>query len=473
MKSRVPKLLHPILGRPMLAYAVDATREATGSRPIVVYSPATEALVRAFAGQADFALQDEPRGTGDAVRAALAALPDLRPDATELLVCNGDVPRMSGDLLAALLDERRATGAPMALVSVVATDPGRLGRVVRSAEGSAEGSVERIVEARDASDDELMIDEINAGLYAFDVAWLRRRLPDLRPSAATGELYLTELVGLARAEGRSVASIVVEDDGRLLGINDRLQLAETEGEMRAELITEHLLAGVSMEDPSTVYVDATVELASDVHLEPNVILRGSTRVGEGTRIGAGSRIVDTTIGTDCRVVASVLESSIVGNGVTIGPFAHLRPGCVIEDGAEIGNYSELKNAHLGRGVKNHHVGYLGDADLGEGTNVGAGTITANFDGRRKYRTRVGERVFIGVDTMLVAPVELGDDSKTGAGAVVTKDVPAGKLAVGVPAHLRDQRPRPDDATARPDDAGPQPKDTLPRPDDPRPDDPPA
>lgn len=466
MKSRVPKLLHPILGRPMLAYAVDATREATGSRPIVVYSPATEALVRAFAGQADFALQDEPRGTGDAVRAALAALPDLRPDATELLVCNGDVPRMSGDLLAALLDERRATGAPMALVSVVATDPGRLGRVVRSAEGSVEGSVERIVEARDASDDELMIDEINAGLYAFDVAWLRRRLPDLRPSAATGELYLTELVGLARAEGRSVASIVVEDDGRLLGINDRLQLAETEGEMRAELITEHLLAGVSMEDPSTVYVDATVELASDVHLEPNVILRGSTRVGEGTRIGAGSRIVDTTIGTDCRVVASVLESSIVGNGVTIGPFAHLRPGCVIEDGAEIGNYSELKNAHLGRGVKNHHVGYLGDADLGEGTNVGAGTITANFDGRRKYRTRVGERVFIGVDTMLVAPVELGDDSKTGAGAVVTKDVPAGKLAVGVPAHLRDQRPRPDDATARPDDAGPQPKDTLPRPDDP-------
>lgn len=435
MRSRVPKLLHPLLGRPMVAYVIDAAREATGARPLVVHSPATAALLDVFGGEVDFALQDEPRGTGDAVRAALDALPALRPGATELLVLNGDVPRLSAALLAALVAERRAEAAPVALVTVVADDPGRLGRVVRDAEGRVTG----IVEAKDADEAQLALDEVNAGLYAFELEWLRRRLPDVRPSSATGELYLTELVRLARADGRAVASLVVEDDGRLLGINDRLQLAETEGEMRAELVTAHLLAGVSMEDPSTVYLDATVELATDVTLEPGVVLRGSTRIGEGTRIGAGSRIVDTVVGRDCTVVSSVLERSVVGDRVTIGPFAHLRPGCVVEDDVEIGNYAELKNTRLGRGVKAHHVGYLGDADLGAGTNVGAGTITANYDGRSKHRTTVGERAFLGVDTMLVAPVTLGPGAKTGAGAVVLRDVPAGRTAVGVPARLLEER----------------------------------
>jgi bifunctional UDP-N-acetylglucosamine pyrophosphorylase/glucosamine-1-phosphate N-acetyltransferase len=436
MRSRTPKVLHPLLGRPILAYVLDAARAATGHAPVVVYSPPTTAVCEAFAGEAEFALQQDPRGTGDALLAALAVVP---ADAAEVLVLNGDVPRIHADLPAALLVERRASGAAVALVSVEADDPGTLGRVVRG----PDGGIQAIVEAKDASPAQLDVAEINAGIYAFDGAWLRRRIGDLQPSPATGELYLTDLVALARAEGVGVTAIVVEDDGRLLGINDRIELAEAEADLRAEVNERHLLAGVSMADPATAFVDATVELAADVTLEPNVILRGRTRVGEGSVIGAGSQIFDSVIGRDCRIWGSIVESSEVGDGTTVGPMSHLRPGSMIGPNVELGNFAEVKNSRLGAGVKQHHMSYLGDAEIGAETNVGAGTITANYDGRRKHSTTIGRRVFLGVDTMLVAPLDVGDDAKTGAGAVVTRDVPAGKLAVGVPARMRDPRPQRD------------------------------
>jgi bifunctional UDP-N-acetylglucosamine pyrophosphorylase/glucosamine-1-phosphate N-acetyltransferase len=432
MRSRTPKVLHELCGRPMLAYVLEAARSATGAPPLVVYSPATASIVEVFAGRAEFVLQAEPRGTGDAIAAAVGVLP---PEADEVLVVYGDVPRVRPELLGDLIEARRLDEAVITLVAVDAVDPAGLGRVIRT----PAGSVDRIVEEKDANEDELLVGEINAGLYAFDAAWLRDHVGQLRPSPVTGELYLTELVGMARSEGRLVTAIDVEDDGRLVGINDRAQLAEAEWDLRTELNLGHMRAGVTMQDPSTVYLDADVELARDVTLEPNVTLRGRTRIGEGTLIGAGSRIVDSEIGVDCRIVASVIESSRVGERVTIGPFSHLRPGSVIEADVEIGNYAEIKNSRLGRGVKSHHVSYLGDAELGAETNVGAGTITANFDGQRKHRTTIGERVFLGVDTMLRAPVTLGDGAKTGAGAVVTRDVPPGKLAVGVPARIREPR----------------------------------
>ena len=439
MHSTLPKVLHPLCGRPMLSYMLDAWAStadgSTGAPPVVVYSPPVEAIVTAFEGRATFALQAAPRGTGDAVKAALGSVP---ADAIEILVMNGDVPLVTGGDLEAVLDARRADDAAIALASVYAADPGSLGRVVRS----EYGTVERIVEARDATAEELDGNEINVGLYAFDAAWLRRRIRGLDPSGVTGEFYLTELVRLARDDGRIVSAVAFEDDGRFDGINDRAELAAAEWSLRVRLNEAHMRNGVTMRDPSTVYLDWDVDLASDVTLEPDVILRGATTIGEGSVIGPHSELIDATIGCRVRVWSSVIERSTVEDDATIGPFSHLRPGCVVGRGAEVGNYAELKNTRLGASTKTHHMSYLGDATVGERVNIGAGSITANYDGTNKHATTIGDGAFIGVDTMLIAPVAIGDGAKTGAGSVVTHDVPAGRLAVGVPARIREPRARP-------------------------------
>ena len=430
----------------MLAYVLDAWDTAasqldgeddipSGGGPVIVYSPATETIRDVVGARGRLALQDVPRGTGDAVRAALA---EVAEDADEVLVLSGDVPLVLGDQLVAVVEQRRLDDAAITLASVFAADPGQLGRVVRS----EFGSVERIVEARDAAAEDLETNEVNAGVYAFDAAWLRRRVDALQPSASNGELYLTDLVQLAREDGRIVSAVGFEDDGTLDGINDRSQLAQAEWALRVRINEAHMRAGVTMRDPSTVYVDWGVTIGQDVTLDPGVVLRGATSIGEGSIIGPSATIVDSTIGRDCCVDRSVVEASTVEDGATVGPFSHLRRGSHVGAGAEIGNFAEVKNSRLGARVKQHHMSYLGDADVGAGTNVGAGTITANWDGRTKNRTTIGENAFLGVDTMLVAPVEIGEGARTGAGAVVTKDVPAGKLAVGVPARIREPRVRP-------------------------------
>jgi len=431
MKSSKPKVLHELCGRPMLAYVLDAAQDVGRRRPLVVYSPATAAIVEVFADRADFALQETPLGTADAVKAALAAAP---ADVAEVIVLSGDVPLVDPDVLAEMLDLRRARDAVMAIVSVHALDPEGLGRVIRSDDG---GQVLRIVEQKDAAPEELEIDEINSGLYAFDAAWLRNRIGDVQPSPVSGEFYLPALVQLARDDNRPVVSLVVEDDGTLNGINDRTQLAEAELELRMAINEAHMMSGVTMVDPDSVYIDASVELGTDVTIEPNVILRG------GTRIGSGSQIIDTVVGSNCVIWASILECSEVEDEVQIGPFSHLRARSSIGRKARLGNFAEVKASRLEAGVQQHHFSYIGDAILGEKTNVGAGTVTCNYDGYRKHKTRVGKRVFLGSDTMLVAPLELGDDARTGAGSVVTKDVPAGMIAVGVPARNRKPRERDD------------------------------
>lgn len=439
MRSRLPKVLHPVCGVPMLGYVIDAALTATGRAPVVVISPATEQVRAVFADRATFAVQDEPRGTADAVRAALTGLP---ASAHEVVVLSGDVPLISADLVTALLEVRRATEATIALVSVDSIDPTGLGRIVRDEEGMVTG----IVEERDATEEQAELSEINAGVYAFDAVWLRRHLPLVRPSLTTGELYLTALVDLAVADDLPVVALQLPDDGSLMGINDRAQLAQAEIIMRSAINDALMRSGVTMLDPGRVIIDAGVRIAEDVVIEPDVVIRGATTIGRDTLIGAGSAIIDSVIGERCTVRASVLESSSVGDDVRIGPFAHLRPGARVGDAAEVGNYAEIKAATLGAGSKQHHFSYLGDADIGEGVNIGAGTITANYDGRHKHRTVIGDRAFIGSDTIIRAPVTIGEGSVTGAGSVVTHDVPAGTTVVGVPARPRDRSARTDPST---------------------------
>jgi bifunctional UDP-N-acetylglucosamine pyrophosphorylase/glucosamine-1-phosphate N-acetyltransferase len=422
----------------MLQYVLDAAASATGSRPLVVVSPSVPEVQAAFETVADFAVQEQQRGTADAVRAALDVLPAT---VREVVVMSGDVPLVSADLVTALLGVRRELDAALVLASVDAIDPSGLGRVVRD----EEGTVLAIVEEKDASEDEQEIHEINAGLYAFDARWLRLRLPDVPPSPATGELYLTHLVQLARQDGEVAEAVMLPDDGSLTGINDRVQLAEVETIVRRAINDAYMREGVTMIDPARVVIDTSAQIAEDVILEPDVAILGTSVVGRDTRIGAGTTLVDSTVGERCLVRASVLESSVVGDGVRIGPFAHLRPGARVGDGAEVGNYAEIKAATLGARSKQHHFSYLGDAEIGEDVNIGAGTITANYDGQRKHRTVIGDRAFIGSDTILRAPVTVGEGGMTGAGAVVTHDVAPGEVVVGVPARPATRR-----LTAEPD-----------------------
>ncbi len=440
MKSRLPKLLHPICGRPMLAYVVDAARAATADQPLVVYSAATAQICEVFAGQADFALQAEQRGTGDAVRAGLTELPG---DLDDVIVMYGDTPLIDAASVGWMVSSRRRRGAAMALAAIELDDPTGYGRVLL---GDGDG-VTRIVEEKDATADEKQVPLANCGLYAFDAAWLRGALPRLSPSAATGELYLTQLVEIAAADGRPAIAVDPPGDAdwqsELMGINDRSDLAQVQLMLQYEITQRHMESGVTFTDPAAAIVDATVQIQPDVTLEANVILRGTTTIGRDTVIRAGSQVVDSAIGERCLIWSSVIEGSRIGNDVRIGPFAHLRGGCEIGDGAEIGNFAEQKNTRFGARSKQHHFSYLGDAEVGEDVNIGAGTITANYDGRRKHRTVIGRGAFIGSDTILRAPVTVGEGAYTGAGSVVTRDVPPGKLAVGVPARIRSRKPPPE------------------------------
>jgi len=421
----------------MLAYVVAAAREATGDRPLVVYSPATEQVRAAFREQADFALQAETLGTGDALRSAVAALPE---EAVEIVVLSGDVPLIEGASVAWIAAARREAGVAMALAAIELDDPAGYGRVLL---GDGD-TVTRIVEDKDATPAQRRIALCNAGLYAFDGSWLRDALPRLTPSAATGELYLTELVELAANDGRT--AIAVEQpagadwESELVGINDRSDLAQVELMLQYAIVQRHMEAGVTFADPAAVSVEGSVEIEPDVTIERNVILRGATRIGRDTLIGSGTQLVDAVVGERCRIWASVVHGSTIGNDVCVGPFAHLRPGCEIGDGAEVGTFAEQKNTRFGARSKQHHFSYLGDTEVGEDVNIGAGTITANYDGRRKSRTVIGRGAFIGSDTILRAPVTVGEGAYTGAGSVVTRDVPPGKLAVGVPARIRNRRP---------------------------------
>ena len=420
-----PKVLHPLLGRPMALWVVEAVRSVLRDPALLLLSPATAALHALAPAGTLRAEQPQPRGTGDAVRCALPALP---ADATEVLIACGDTPLLAPSSISALIATRRAAGAPIALAAFHAEDPTGYGRV----ELSEEGRAVRIVEERDATEEVSANDLVNAGLYAVDRAWLEGALDTLAPSVASGEVYLTDLVARAAAEG-TPAPVLLGSGVDLEGVNDRRQFADAAAALRERINAAHLERGVGMMDPTTVWIEPTVSIAADVVIEPNVMLTGNTAIATGTRIEAGSRIHESIIGEGCTIRSSDIDGSTLASGVDVGPFAHIRPGCTIGAGAHVGNFAELKGTTLAAKVKVGHHSYLGDTSVGEGSNIGAGTITANYDGEKKHATVIGARVFTGVGTLMVAPLTMGDGSKSGAGAVVLNDVPAGALVVGVPA----------------------------------------
>jgi bifunctional UDP-N-acetylglucosamine pyrophosphorylase/glucosamine-1-phosphate N-acetyltransferase len=424
MKSAHAKVVHTVCGTPMVAHVVAAARALRPARIAVVVGYEASA-VRAAAGEGeDLVFVDQPQllGTADAVARCARVLAGC----TSVLVLNGDCPLVTPGLLRRLVEA--GAEAPVALVTCLVDDPGGLGRIVRD----ARGSVEAIVEAADAPGHKGPA-EVNAGQYLFDAGWLWERVGDV-PLSGKGEYYLTHLAGVASREGcRPVAVDALPAE--VLGVDDRVRLAEAERLMRERILRRHMEEGVTIADPATTYVDAAVELEPDTTLLPGCYLRGATRVAAGSVIGPGTTLQDTRVGHDSRIRASVCEGAVVGDRVTIGPFGHLRSGAVIGDDCELGNYAEVKNSTLGRGVKMHHFSYVGDAQVGDGANISAGLITCNYDGVAKHRTVIGKGAFVGSDTMLVAPVTVGDGAVTGAGSVVIRDVPAGAKVVGAPARI--------------------------------------
>jgi bifunctional UDP-N-acetylglucosamine pyrophosphorylase/glucosamine-1-phosphate N-acetyltransferase len=432
MRSRTAKVLHLVAGKPLLSHVLDAVRGA-GARPVVVLSKESEPARAIVGDDAVVALQDPPRGTGDAVRVALAAIPDRSGEA---FIVYSDTPLLRASTLRALSELRAKRGAPIALLSGMVGTANAYGRIVRD----AGDDVARVVEVRLATAEERRLPESNLGAYAVDLAWLRTAVPRLRAND-TGEVFLTDLVALAVADGARVAAHCTDDPDEGMGVNTRVELAAAEDVVRGRIRERHMLAGVTFHDPGSSLVDADVEIAPDVVIERGSVLEGRTRIGIGCRIGPYAIVRDTEVGERCRVEASVLEGATLEDDVRIGPYSHLRPGAHLEQGVEMGNFGEVKNARLGKGTKMHHFSYVGDAQVGERVNIGAGTITLNYDGVRKHRTEIGDDAFIGSDTLLRAPIKVGARSTTGAGSVVTKDVPDDMLAVGVPARIRKKTER--------------------------------
>ncbi|HEV3230291.1 MAG TPA: bifunctional UDP-N-acetylglucosamine diphosphorylase/glucosamine-1-phosphate N-acetyltransferase GlmU [Solirubrobacteraceae bacterium] len=423
MRSRTPKVLHPICGRPMIGWPVAAAQAAGFDRIVVVGGP-DKALAGHLPEHVQLAVQTEPRGTGDAV---LAAADSLDRDTT-VLVLSGDVPLITAEFLRDLADAHAANQAAATMATMELDDPSGYGRVVHD----ADGSVERVVETKtpgDATEAELQIREVNAGVYAFDGAALLDALAQLAPHNAQGEYYLPDTFTPMRQAGRTIAAHQLPDPDALLGVNDRAELAHVSAVAQRRIHRRHQQAGVTIVDPDSTLIEVDVVLGPDTTVEPSSFLRGATHAGAGCRIGPLTTLIDVTLGDECSIVQSYLDSCEVRTGAKVGPFTYVRPGTLIREGAKAGTFVEIKNSDIGAGAKVPHLSYIGDADIGEEANLGAGTITANYDGRAKHRTTIGRRVRGGVDTSLVAPVTVADDAYTAAGSVITEDVPPGALGI--------------------------------------------
>jgi bifunctional UDP-N-acetylglucosamine pyrophosphorylase/glucosamine-1-phosphate N-acetyltransferase len=439
MRSGTPKMLHPLCGRPMVLHVLDTLAALPLDRIVVVVGHGAEDVAKTVQDQlltdvpVEFVEQPVQRGTGDAVAVGLTAFADELDGEDDVLVVFADAPLLRAETLAMLATEHRLGDGAATLLTARLDDPTSYGRVVRD----ASGRVERIVEELDASPEELAIDEVNPSIYCFRRGLLAPALRRLVPENVQGEYYLTDVIAVLRQAGHVVDGIEVDDPMEVAQVNDRAQLAVAEAALRARINDRWMRAGVTMVDPTQTYIDTLVELEADVRLLPGTFLEGHTVVRGGSVIGPSVQLVDTIVGRDSVIRQTVAFESEIGDRVTCGPFVSLRPGTRVADDAHLGTFVEVKNSEIGAGAKVPHLSYVGDADIGERTNIGAGNITANYDGRRKHRTKIGTDVRTGSNTVFVAPVEVGDGAYTGAGAVVNRDVPPGAMAKGVPARIEE------------------------------------
>jgi bifunctional UDP-N-acetylglucosamine pyrophosphorylase/glucosamine-1-phosphate N-acetyltransferase len=426
MKSATPKVLHSLAGKKMIEYSLETAKSVCTELPVVIIGHHGDEVMRQVDGRAQCVVQEPQRGTAHALLQAEKA---LAGHADTVLVFYADMPLLRSETLKRLVDEWKKERCAIALLTITVDDPRGFGRILRD----PSGRITAIVEEAQATPIQKNIRELNAGVYCFDNKWLWQALHRIKASPK-GEYYLTDVVEIASQDGLHVKAIPLEDAEEGIGINTRVHLAEAELTLRRRKNRELMESGVTMTDPDHTYIEQQVRIGKDTIVQPNTFLRGETEIGEGCEIGPNTIMEDTKVGNHCRILCALLEGAILEDHVSMGPYAHLRKGAHLGRGVHMGNFGEVKNSYLGAETKMGHFSYIGDATIGENVNIGAGTVTCNYDGEQKNKTVIEEDVFIGSDTMLVAPVKIGKGAKTGAGAVVTHDVEAGTVVVGVPAH---------------------------------------
>lgn len=422
MKSDLPKVLHRVCGRAMVEHVLMSVKSIGLQKIVLVVGYQGDRVAEFVGNKAEFAIQSEQLGTAHALLQARSALESFDGD---ILVLCGDTPLVSSQILNKLYQEHSRNGNAATVLTAIMPDPTGYGRVIRS----TNGMVQKIIEQKDAASEELAVKEINTGIYCFQAKGLFEALASLGANNAQGEYYLTDIIELYVAQGHAVGAVSTDDPIEIMGINDRCQLAKAEKLLRRRILDKIMESGVTIIDPDTTFIDDTVQIRPDTIVYPFTFIEGNSKIGENCTIGPSSRLVNAELGCEVIVQNSVILDSQIGDGCVIGPFAYIRPGCVLEQAVKVGDFVELKNSHLGNGCKVPHLSYVGDADVGQGANIGAGTITCNYDGEKKSRTLVGDYAFIGSNTNLVAPVEVGAKAVTGAGSTITRDVPPGALGV--------------------------------------------
>jgi bifunctional UDP-N-acetylglucosamine pyrophosphorylase/glucosamine-1-phosphate N-acetyltransferase len=435
MKSKTMKVLHRAAGRQIIEYVLDLAAEVCDTVPVVVVGHQREDVQKAIGGRGRFAVQEEQKGTGHAVLMAAEVLEREGSRGRRVLILSGDVPLTRPATLKQLVDQHEAEKNALTLLTMKLDDPAMYGRVVRG----ADGTVDRIVEMKDASPEERAIDEVNAGVYVFDTDHLFENLRGLSSNNAQGEYYLTDLIAILRNRGERVGAVIASDPTEALGVNSRADLALVEGEIQRRVVQKLMSDGVTFRNPNTVVIDSTVSIGNDSVVYPFVTIEGTTKIGSGCVIEPGVHLINVTVGENVHVkTGTVAEDAIIEDDAAVGPYAHLRAGTQLGRHVKVGNFVETKKARFGAGAKASHLSYIGDAEIGADVNIGAGTITCNYDGVNKHKTVLEDGVFIGSDTQLVAPVRVGRGAYVGAGSTITKDVPADALALSrVPQRIID------------------------------------